>query len=122
MKTIIGYKFKIVGDNGDSCEWYRENHLESPIYTTREAAQKAIVLTKKKMLNNVRFEAHKYIEMQLDCEIRNGRNVNTFFENCQRGKMRRYNEVIKRMRLAEIVPVFGYNEATDEYNEFNLVH
>ena len=48
------------------------------------------------------------------------RNVNKFLCDCQRSLMLEYARVLKMFSLAEIVPVFAYDEPTDEYNKYNI--
>lgn len=117
---IIGYKFQIICDNGDTCEWYRENHIESPIYTTKEAAESAVILVKKRMLRDANKEMTKYMQSQIDFEIKNGRDVNKFLINCQKSMMSEYRRIINGMKRAEIVAIYAKDRPTDEYNEFNL--
>lgn len=117
---IVGYKFQIICDNGDTCEWYREEHIESPIYTTKEAAESSVVLVKKRMLQDAKKEMTKYIQSQIDCEINNGRDVNKFLCRCQTSLMSEYRRIINEMKQAEIVAIYAKESPTEEYNEFNL--
>lgn len=117
---IIGYKFQIICGNGDTCEWYRENHIESPIYTTREAAELSVILVKKKMLQDAKKKTKKYIQSQIDCEISNGRDVNKFLCHCQKSLMSEYRRILNKIKQAEIVAIYAKESPTEEYNEFDL--
>lgn len=117
---VIGYKFESVSDNGDYNEWYREMHLESPIYTTEDAARRSIELCKRKMLHEAAEAAAKYASSQIMCEIRNGRSTNKFLCEVQKGLMNEYKEILYRMRNVKVVPILAEEEPTDRYNEYNI--
>lgn len=109
MKQIIGYKWEIVRDNGLSCEDWREEHIESPIYLTEEEAIKAVIKTKNTSL--------KQFEMQKQRRIKEGHYSleeihKRYVSNC------RWLDHMEEM--VKIIPIYAYDEATDEYKEFEL--
>ena len=117
---IIGYKFTVIEDNGDCDEWWRETHLESPIYTSKTLAEEALLLCKRKMLNGVKKDIQEYFACQYRFEVKNGRSINGFFEQCQRSLMRARKEVLTRMSCAEIIPLYAKDTATDEYTVYSI--
>ena len=120
IMKIIGYKFELVSGNGDYNEYWREEHIVSPIYTSEEIARTAMNLVKIKMLKKVKSDMNRYIHSQIDCEISNNRNVNVFLCNAQKGLMQDYKEVLKKFSSASIQPIFAYDEPTEEFEKFNI--
>lgn len=114
---IIGWKFQIEEDNGDYGEWHRLKHIESPIYTTKDAAKQAIILCKKKMLDNAKVRNKEFISYQIDFELKHQRNVNKFLCDCQRSLMNVYAGILKMMKHAEVVPVYAKTTATEDWIE-----
>lgn len=109
MKRIIGYKWEIIYDNGCSCEDWREVHYESPIYLTREAAMKAVLLTKENSL--------KQYEEQKERRIKENNypiaSINSMYiNNCK--WLDTLEEKVK------ITPIYAYDEATAEFKFFNI--
>lgn len=120
MEKIIGYKFTIIEDNGESCEWWREYHLESPLYTTLEAAEASIQLVKQKMLKKAKEETIKYFEDQSKYEYKHCRDINKLMCECCRYLYNQQKEILKRMSFPKIVVVCASTEPTDNYKEWNI--
>lgn len=99
--AIAGYIVQKIEDNGDTDEWWRECHLESPIYSSREACIEAIQLVMNSKLK------------QREIELK------------EQGRKKRYidfelKEIKERFSNAEITPVLVYDDPTDKYIEFNI--
>lgn len=119
MKTI-GYQVLIQKDNGDYNEWARIRTVESPIYTTKEAAEKALRLIKWRMLGEKKAKMQDYIQFQLECEYRHQRDINEFLGRCQLGLMREYKEVLDFIHEATILELQAYDTPTSSYSEYEL--
>lgn len=120
MEKIIGYKFTIIEDNGESCEWWREYHLESPLYTTPEAAEASIQLVKQKMLKKAKEEATEYFEAQSKFEYKHCSDINEFMCECCRFLYNQQKDILCRMSRTKIVAVYASTEPTDNYKEWNI--
>lgn len=120
MERIIGYKFTIVEDNGESCEWWREYHLESPLYTTLEAAEASIQLVKQKMLREAKEDNIKYFESQCKYEYKHCRDINKFMCECCRFLYNHQKYILRRLSKAKIVAVCASTEPADTYKEWNV--
>jgi len=119
MKTI-GYQVLIQKDNGDYNEWARIRTVESPIYTTREAAEKALRFIKWRMLGEKKTKTQEYIQFQLECEYSHQRNINEFLSRCQLSLMREYKEVLDFIHEATIVELQAYDTPTSSYSEYEI--
>lgn len=122
MKTIAGYKFRIVIDNGDTDEWWREHHVESPLYCTRELAEKALLRYKKNELQKAKLDINKYISFQYKFEVGHGRSINKFLGDCQRSLMHSYKGVLEKIRMAEIVSVDVHSDVQDEVDVYDIAY
>lgn len=120
MKTIIGWRFEAVCDNGDYAEWRREAHFESPIYTTKKAAVAAVGLCKKRLMMQAKQKSQKYISSQIDCEIAMQRSVNKFLCTAQKSLWREYAEIIRQMNAVRVVPVYAETAPTNDYFEYSV--
>ena len=120
MKVLIGYKFIIVDSNDDYNEWWREQHIESPIYLNKEDAVKAIQLVKKARIKAVKDDVKKYIDIQLPYEYKHNRNINRFFVQCQRYYMNQCKIVFEEMAKTKIIPVYAETESSAEFVQFNI--
>ena len=120
MEIIIGYKFEIVSDNGDYCEWHREHHTESPIYTTKEAAVAAIGLVKRARLANAKDRIKKYRDGQYGCEVSQGRSINKFLCECQKSLMSDYREILNEMARAKVIPIVAHDTPTNTYTQWSM--
>lgn len=120
MKVIIGYKFIIAQSNDDYNEWWRELHIESPIYLNEEDAVKAIQLVKKARIKAVKDDVKKYIDIQLPFEYKHNRSINKFFVQCQLYYMGQCKIVLEEMAKAEIIPVYAETESSTEFVQFNI--
>ncbi len=120
MKVLIGYKFIIVDPNDDYNEWWREQHVESPIYLNKEDAVKAIQLVKKARIKAIKDDVKKYIDIQLPYEYKHNRSINRFFVHCQLYYMNQCKIVFEEMAKAKIIPVYAETESSAEFIKFNI--
>ncbi len=120
MEKIIGYKFTIVENNGDYGEWWREMHLESPLYTTIEAAEASIQLVKQKLLKAAKDEWTHYFDSQSKYEYKHNRNINDFMCVCYVGLHNQRKEIVKRMSKAKVIAVCASTEPTNNYKEWSI--
>lgn len=119
-KVIIGYRFVVEQDNGDYNEWWRNKHIESPIYPTEQMAKDALSLVKEKKQKEAIDRVDEWYKYQLPIEKEHGRNINKFNEAYKRCKVDRKREIIKLFINSRIEPVYMYSVPTDTVNEFNI--
>lgn len=109
MKKVIGYRWEIVYDNGCSCEDWREKHIESPIYLTEKEAIRAVAKTKNTSL--------KQLELQKERRLKENKYTLEWIYNMYTSKCKWLDSLEEKV---SIVPVYAYDEATDEYKQFNI--
>lgn len=109
MKKVIGYKWEIISDNGLFCENWREEHIESPIYLTEEEAIKAVAKTKNASL--------KQFELQKERRLKESRYTLEEIHGMYTSMCKWLDSLEEKI---SIVPIYAYDEATDEYRQFNI--
>lgn len=119
MKTVIGYRFHIKFDNGDTNEWFRETNIVSHVYPTKDVANKAFHLYLEKVERKIHKDSADYFKFQKKFE----KDIKEFRNRC----IRERDSEIERMQLlyrskVSIIPEYLYDDATvdDDIVAFNI--
>lgn len=117
MKTIIGYRFEIKIDNGDTNEWFRELNIISDIYPTIQMARESYKL----FIANEKDKKNKFIEDYINFQKHFEEDEKAFIERAYESNKEQINMMIMQYnRHRKYVPVYINDTPTANVIKFDI--